>query len=232
MKNEKSGSRLKEITAVLRKHELTRGITPEKLRLILEDLGPTFIKIGQIMTLHSDVLPKKYCDELMKLRSDVAPMPFSEVEEVIEDSYGYSWQEVFSQIEKETLGSASIAQVHRATLKTGEEVVVKVQRKGIYDTMARDIGLLHKAVKLVPPISIKETIDFSMVLDELWVVTQEEMKFQTEAANMDEFARRNKDIAYVRTPVLYKEFTTHHVLVMEYIEGYPIDEKEVLEKEC
>ena len=70
MKNEKSGSRLKEITAVLRKHELTRGITPEKLRLILEDLGPTFIKIGQIMSLHSDVLPKKYCDELMKLRSD------------------------------------------------------------------------------------------------------------------------------------------------------------------
>lgn len=230
MKNEKSGSRLKEITAVLRKHELTRGITPEKLRLILEDLGPTFIKIGQIMSLHSDVLPKKYCDELMKLRSDVAPMPFSEVEEVIEDSYGYPWQEVFSQIEKETLGSASIAQVHRAMLKTGEEVVVKVQRKGIYDTMARDIGLLHKAVKLVPPISIKETIDFSMVLDELWVVTQEEMNFLTEAANMEEFARRNKDIAYVRTPVLYKEFTTHHVLVMEYIEGYPIDEKEVLEK--
>ena len=76
MKNEKSGSRLKEITAVLRKHELTRGITPEKLRLILEDLGPTFIKIGQIMSLHSDVLPKKYCDELMKLRSDVSPMPF------------------------------------------------------------------------------------------------------------------------------------------------------------
>ncbi len=96
MKNEKSGSRLKEITAVLRKHELTRGITPEKLRLILEDLGPTFIKIGQIMSLHSDVLPKKYCDELMKLRwIRCGPMPFSEVEEVIEDSYGYPWQEVF-----------------------------------------------------------------------------------------------------------------------------------------
>ena len=158
MKNEKSGSRLKEITAVLRKHELTRGITPEKLRLILEDLGPTFIKIGQIMSLHSDVLPKKYCDELMKLRSDVAPMPFSEVEEVIEDSYGYPWQEVFSQIEKETLGSASIAQVHRATLKTGEEVVVKVQRKGIYDTMARDIGLLHKAVNQQPSPAIGQAV--------------------------------------------------------------------------
>ena len=144
------------------------------------------------MSLHSDVLPKKYCDELMKLRSDVPPMPFSEVEEVIEESYGCPWKEVFSDIEKTTLGSASIAQVHRATLKSGEKVVIKVQRKGIYDTMARDIGLLHKAVKLVPPISIKETVDFSMVLDELWVVTQEEMNFLTEAANMEEFARRIK----------------------------------------
>ena len=225
MSNAKSGSRLKEITAVLRKHEITKGMTPVKLRLILEDLGPTFIKIGQIMSLHSDVLPKKYCDELMKLRSDVPPMPFSEVEEVIEESYGCPWKEVFSDIEKTTLGSASIAQVHRATLKSGEKVVIKVQRKGIYDTMARDIGLLHKAVKLVPPISIKETVDFSMVLDELWVVTQEEMNFLTEAANMEEFARRNKDIAFVRTPILYKEHTTHHVLVMEYIDGYSIDDK-------
>lgn len=100
MKNEKSGSRLKEITAVLRKHELTRGITPEKLRLILEDLGPTFIKIGQIMSLHSDVLPKKYCDELMKLRSDVAPMPFSEVEEVIEDSYGIHGRRSFHKLKR------------------------------------------------------------------------------------------------------------------------------------
>ena len=230
MSNAKSGSRLKEITAVLRKHEITKGMTPVKLRLILEDLGPTFIKIGQIMSLHSDVLPKKYCDELMKLRSDVPPMPFSEVEEVIEESYGCPWKEVFSDIEKTTLGSASIAQVHRATLKSGEKVVIKVQRKGIYDTMARDIGLLHKAVKLVPPISIKETVDFSMVLDELWVVTQEEMNFLTEAANMEEFARRNKDIAFVRTPILYKEHTTHHVLVMEYIDGYPIDDKVSLQE--
>ena len=119
MKNEKSGSRLKEITAVLRKHGITGGLTPEKLRLILEDLGPTYIKLGQIMSLHSDVLPKKYCDELMKLRSDVAPMPFSEVEEVIEDSYGYPWQEVFSQIEKETLGSQGNAEDRRRSCRKG-----------------------------------------------------------------------------------------------------------------
>ena len=85
--------RLKEITAVLHKHAITRGVSPEKLRLILTDLGPTFIKLGQIMSMRSDILPKRYCDELMKLCSDVPPMPFSEVEEVLQEAFGCPWQE-------------------------------------------------------------------------------------------------------------------------------------------
>ena len=221
-------SRLKEITAVLRKHNITRGVTPKKLRLIIEDLGPTFIKLGQIMSMHSDILPKRYCDELMKLRSEVTPMPFEEVIEVIEESYGRSWKRVFSEIDPIPQGSASIAQVHRAVLRTGEEVVVKVQRKGIYETMARDIALLHKAVKLLPPVSIKGMADLDLVLDEMWSVTRDEMNFLTEASNMEEFARRNKDVNYVGTPILYQQFTTVHVLVMEYIDGCGIDDKEAL----
>lgn len=221
-------SRLKEITAVLRKHNITRGVTPKKLRLIIEDLGPTFIKLGQIMSMHSDILPKRYCDELMKLRSEVTPMPFEEVIEVIEESYGRSWKRVFSEIDPIPRGSASIAQVHRAVLRTGEEVVVKVQRKGIYETMARDIALLHKAVKLLPPVSIKGMADLDLVLDEMWSVTRDEMNFLTEASNMEEFARRNKDVNYVGTPILYQQFTTVHVLVMEYIDGCGIDDKEAL----
>ena len=134
--------RLKEITAVLHKHAITRGVSPEKLRLILTDLGPTFIKLGQIMSMRSDILPKRYCDELMKLCSDVDPMPFAEVEEVLREAFGCPWQEEFQEIQEKPLGSASIAQVHRAVLKTGEEVVIKVQRKGIYEVMARDIGLM------------------------------------------------------------------------------------------
>ena len=105
----KNGSRLKEITAVLRKYEITQGLTPEKMRLILEELGPTYIKLGQIMSLHSDLIPSKYCDELIKLRSDVTPMSFEEVLEVIDESYGFSWQEVFARIEVTPLGSASLA---------------------------------------------------------------------------------------------------------------------------
>lgn len=222
------GTRLKEITSVLRKHNIARGVTPEKLRLILEDLGPTYIKIGQIMSMHSDILPKRYCDELMRLRSDVAPMPFEQVKEVIESSYMCPLSEVFKEISEEVIGSASIAQVHRAVLKTGEDVVVKVQRKGIYDTMSRDIGLLHRAVKLLPAVNMKGLVDLDLVLDELWNVAQEEMNFLTEASNMEEFARLNKDVAFVGVPVLYREHTTSQVLVMEYIDGCGIDDRECL----
>ena len=221
-------SRLREITAVLRRHNITKGVTPKKLRAILEDLGPTFIKLGQIMSMHSDILPKRYCDELMLLRTEVTPMPFDEVVSVIEKSYGRSWRRVFSSMEEKPQGSASIAQVHRATLRNGEEVVVKVQRKGIYEKMARDIALLHKAVKLMPPVSIKGMADLDLVLDEMWSVTREEMNFLTEASNMEEFARRNKEVNFVGTPKLYQQYTTVNVLVMEYIDGCGIDDKEEL----
>ena len=224
--------RLREITAVLRRHQITRGVTPEKLRAILEELGPTYVKLGQIMSLHSDVLPQRYCDELMKLTSEVTPMPFEMVEEVINRSYREDWRHIFASIEKETLGSASIAQVHRAKLLDGRDVIVKVERKGIYDIMARDIGLLKRAVGLLPPVGgLKNVVDLEMVLDELWSTAQEEMDFLKEAANMEEFARNNQNIRYIRCPKLYHEYTTSRVLVMEYIGGCPVDDKETLLKE-
>ena len=226
--------RLGEITAVLRKHHITRGVTPGKLRAILEELGPTYVKLGQIMSLHSDVLPQRYCDELMKLTSEVTPMPFETVEEVINRSYREDWHNIFSSIEKETLGSASIAQVHRAKLLDGDgrDVIVKVERKGIYDIMARDIGLLKRAVNLLPPVGgFKNVVDLEMVLDELWATAQEEMDFLKEAANMEEFARNNQGIRYIRCPKLYHEYTTSRVLVMEYIGGCPVDDRASLQAE-
>lgn len=227
---EENSERFREIKDVLRKNQITRGVTPEKLRMILEELGPTYIKLGQIMSLHSDFLPKAYCDELLKLNSDVTPMPFDDVEDVINHSYGQDWRELFQFIEEAPLGSASIAQVHRARLKNGEEVIIKVERKGIYDTMARDIGLLHRLVKLIPPVGdFKNLVDLDMVLDELWSVAQEEMDFLKEAANMNEFSRNNASVQYVTTPKLYHEYSTGHVLVMEYIDGYSLDDVESLQ---
>lgn len=222
------GSRLKEITAVLHRNNISRGVTPEKLRIILEELGPTYVKLGQIMSMHSDILPQRYCEELIRLRSNVTPMKFEQVVEVIEESYGDSWKSVFSSIEKEPIGSASIAQVHKAILNSGEKVVIKIQRQGIYEIMSRDIALLHKAVRLLPPVSYKGLVDLDMVLDELWSVTKDEMDFLMEASNIEEFARRNENVAFVTTPYLYREYTTRHVLVMEYIEGFSVDEKQKL----
>ncbi len=225
----KEGSRFREITGVLRRHQITRGVDPVKLRQILEDLGPTFVKLGQIMSLHSDILPKRYCDELMKLNSEVTPMPFEDVREVITGSYRMDIHDIFASMEEEPLGSASIAQVHRAVLKNGDEVIVKVERKGIYDKMARDIRLLHGAARLMPPVAnLRNLVDLNMVLDELWTVAQEEMDFLKEAANMEEFAADNKGIAYIRFPKLYREYTTSRVLVMEYIDGSAINDRSAL----
>ena len=221
--------RLKEITAVLRRHQVTRGVTPEKLRAILEELGPTYVKLGQIMSLHSDVLPQRYCDELMKLTSEVTPMPFETVEEVINRSYREDWHNIFASIDRDTLGSASIAQVHRERIIDGTDVIVKVERKGSYDIMARDIGLLKRAVNILPPVGgLKNVVDLEMVLDEMWSTAQEEMDFLKEAANMEEFTRNNQGIRYIRCPKLYHEHTTSRVLVMEYIGGGPVDDKETL----
>lgn len=228
-KEETYAGRLREITRVLHAHNISRGVTPVKLREILEDLGPTFIKVGQLMSMRSDILPQEYCDELMKLTSDVPPMSYDEVVRVIEDSYGRPCGEIFKSIDKKPLGSASIAQVHRATLVTGEDVVVKVQREGIYSTMKRDINLLRRAVKFVPDVVVKGTVDLNAVLDELWVVTQEEMNFQIEASNMEEFARLNEDVRFVCVPKLYRSYTTGRVLVMEYIDGYDIVDRKGLE---
>ncbi|SHJ67991.1 ABC1 kinase family protein [Hespellia stercorisuis] len=220
--------RMKEITAVLHRHKLTAGMNPEKLRQILADLGPTYVKLGQIASMRSDILPSRYCLELMKLRSSVNPLEFGEVRQMLTDSYGCPPEEIFASVEETPLGAASIAQVHRAVLRSGEDVVVKVQRPGIYEMMARDIGLLHRAVRLVPPVSIKESVDLNMVLDEMWTVAQEEMNFLKEASNMEEFAANSKEIAYACCPKLYREYSTNQVLVMEYVDGFEIDDKEAL----
>ena len=220
--------RLMEIMDVVRRHDLTRGITPEKLCAVIEDLGPTFIKLGQILSMRSDILPKSYCEALSRLLSSVAPMPYEQVVSIIERSYGRPLTEVFSSFDERALGSASIAQAHAAVLTTGESVVVKVQREGIHDVMSRDIMLLKQACKVLKYTPASGLVDFNQVLDEMWVVAQEEMNFQTEAANLEKFRRLNEDVAFVTSPALYREYTTTHVLVMERIDGYGIDDKAAL----
>lgn len=220
-----SAVRLKEMVAVLRKYDVVRGMTPVKLRHILEDLGPTFVKLGQVMSMRPDFLPQEYCDELMKLQNGAKPLPFSTILEVIEQEYSRRWNKVFASIDEEVLGSASIAQVHRAVLTTGERVVVKVQRPGIYKIMSRDMVLLRRAARLVRVVShSQDVIDFDMVLEEMWGIAKQEMDFLIEADHIEEFRHLNQDEAFVTCPNVYRNLTTQHILVMEYVDGVRIDD--------
>lgn len=143
-KEHNSKGRLREILSVLKRYHITQGIQPDKLCAILEDLGPTYVKLGQIMSMRSDMIPEKYCKQLSRLRTDVKPLPFDVILGVLEQELGEPPEQVFLQIDSRPLGSASIAQVHKAVLKTGEPVVLKVQRPGIKETMAQDIALIKR----------------------------------------------------------------------------------------
>ena len=220
-----SATRLREMVEVLRARDIVHGITPEKLRLILEDLGPTFVKLGQIMSMRPDFLPQEYCDELMKLQTEASPLPFSVIEKVIEQEYQRRWTRIFRSIDEEALGSASIAQVHCAVLLDGEKVVIKVQRPGVHDVMSKDIVLLKRAagiLKILGP--AQDVVDFSMVLDELWAIAKQEMDFVMEANHIEEFRHANQDADFVSCPKVYRHLTTQHVLVMEYVDGIQIDD--------
>ena len=227
--HERAGSRLSEILQVLRKHQITKGLTPVRLREILEDLGPTYVKLGQIMSMRSDMLPEEYCKELTSLRTQVKPVKFSQMKDLLEKELGAPVSQVFSCLDETPLGSASIAQVHRGRLLTGEEVVVKIQRPNIREIMAEDIALMRKAAGILNlAMQTKDIVDFRSIIEEMWKTTQEEMDFEKEAENLKLFAENQKEIVYITSPKVYPEYTTSKVLTMSYIGGLQIDRLEEL----
>ena len=220
-------ARLKEIVSILRESKLIGGFSPEKVCQTITKLGPTFIKIGQIMSSRYDVLPKEYCEALEGLRSNVEPMKFEVVEQILNEELG-NIDEIFESISVKCIGSASIAQVHKAKLKTGEEVAVKVQRKNIYETMTMDVKLFKKAISILHLNSIIKIMDLNAVLDEIYNVAKEEMDFEIEAKNLEEFKENNLDVAYINVPNVFKSISTKKVLVMEYIDGLSLSRKQEL----
>lgn len=224
-------ARIREMIGVLRRYGAMYGMTPPKLRSILEALGPTFVKLGQVISMRPDFLPAEYVLELSKLQTKANPLPFSVIKSVLEREYAQKLPDIFASFDEKALGSASIAQVHRATLTDGRRVVIKVQRPGIYDTMAQDIILLKRAVKLLKLIAgSSEVVDFTAILDEMWTITKQEMDFMVEADHIEEFRRLNIAEPLVTCPVVYQRLTTARVLVMQYIDGIRIDDTEALQK--
>ena len=230
--NKSAAGRLREMIVVLRRHEVVSGMTPVKLREIFEDLGPTFVKLGQIMSMRPDFVPLEYCDELMKLQNSAKPLDFDIVIGIIEAEYQRPWQEVFRSINPVPLGSASIAQVHEGVLLPGEHVVIKVQRPDIYKILWTDLVLIKRAVTMMRFFSKAEDIvDFRSLMDDLWNIAQEEMNFLVEANHLEEFAHLNRADGYVVCPRVYRELSTERLLVMEYAEGIPLEDAAAIDAE-
>lgn len=224
-----SSKRLFQIVGILKKHKLTKGIDPVKLRMILEELGPTFVKIGQIMSTRQDMFSERYCKELVKLRETIPPMSEDAVRKMVEDEYGCPLEEIFPVFEKEPLGSASIAQVHKARLSDGQEIVVKIQRPHIYEMMERDISLIRRASNILKLSEILgSVVDINIVLDEFWAAAKQEMDFLVEAQFCEQFTKLNSDTVYIGAPKIHHDLTTSKVLVMEYIDGYNPEELDAL----
>ena len=215
--------RLKEIYSILQKHHFLKGFSPEEFRAMLEDLGPSFVKIGQTLSTRSEILPKAYCDELAKLQTECDPLPFDQMLLALHEIYGERQGEIFDAVDPTPLGSASLAQVHKARLVNGDIVAIKIQRPGVKATMAQDIDIMRMVARQASRfMKDEQMLDMHDVVEELWATFLEETDFQREAANLEEFARLNKGVAFIDCPKVYPELCSEYVLVMEYIDGIPI----------
>lgn len=224
-------NRLSQIMGLVRKHHVYEGVSPIQLRNFLIDLGPSFIKIGQILSLRSEILPQAYCDALADLQMDCDPMSFEDTLATLKGVYGSRFDTIFRTIDPKPLGSASLAQVHKAELVTGDVVAVKVQRPGVRATMAQDIDVMRSIVKHASRfMKDNQMLDLRDVVEELWVTFLEETDFTKEANNLKEFAELNKDVVYIACPEPYLEYCTEAVLVMEYMEGTSIRNTQKLQE--
>lgn len=191
-----------------------------RLRLVLADLGPTFVKLGQVLSVRPDIVPREFIDELELLQDSVPPAPFEEVRAILEEELGATLEERFRAFEPEPMASASIAQVHRAVLADGTEVAVKVQRPGIEAKIRSDLHILYSLAHLITgrlqlpviytPVGIVQEFEAAINL---------ELDFLQEARALDRFRTNFADIQHIVAPEVHREWTTRRVLVMELLRG-------------
>src|SRR5690606_343496 len=215
----KAQRRVKEIASVFLKDGISNHAG---VRSALEELGPTFIKMGQILSTRRDILPEAYIWELQKLQDDVKPESYDTIKEVIEKDLKRPIEELFVQIDEIPIASASLAQVHYAILPTGEEVFVKVQRPGVRESMMRDLALLKRVTRLAKFAPKASVVDMQGLVDELTYASQHELNFLKEANNIKTFHKYNKDVKFITCPKVYDDYTTSNIIVMDYIDGIKI----------
>ncbi len=212
-----------------RKEPPDRLTAPSRVRLVLESLGPTFIKLGQLLSTRPDLVPPDYLVELAKLQDQVPPVPAAEARALVAHELGRPVDTAFASFVEEPLASASIAQVHRATLRSGEQVVVKMQRPGIEEIIRVDLEILAEAAGLLDRRSPWGALyDFSAAVAEFAEILQEELDFLHEGQNVDRFRHHFAEQPGIRFPKVYWEYTTRRVLVLEFIHGVKITQLERL----
>jgi len=202
-----------------------RGLDPRVFRELLETLGPTFVKLGQILSLRPDFVGEELSRELSKLQSDVRPFAFEEVEQIIRGELGGAPGEFFPVLDRQPVAAASLAQVHRARLNDGTQVAVKVQRPDIRRTIDQDIDLLlyfaHLSERFVPEIRPYNPV---RVAEEFADWTRRELDFAAEGHKAERFRYAFRDNTHIKIPAIYWEFTTSRILTMEYVEGVRADD--------
>ncbi len=195
----------------------------ERLRLAFERLGPTFIKLGQVLAARPDLIPEDFVNELKKLQDDVVTLPYETVREVIEAELGKPLSESFSSFEEKPIAAASIAQVHGAVLLTGESVVVKVQRPGLSTLINQDGALLEMLAKLLENY-VPESRIFAptLIVEEFFRTLKLELDFNIEANNVNKIGENLKEFEDVRVPVVYRSHSTKKILTLERFFGTPM----------
>src|SRR5437773_2179792 len=192
----------------------------QHLREMLDELGPTFVKFGQLLSTRPDVLPPDIIAELRGLQDDVRPFPLGDVENVIEEDLGLSVDKLFAEFDPRPIAAASIGQVHRATLPNGRRVAVKVQRPGAPRQIEADLALLYQAARIAKErVRAFDFIDARALVDEFARSIRQELDYRLEGRNADAFRRDFAGHPHVRIPRVYWSYTRARVLTLEFLDG-------------
>lgn len=218
--------------AVPENPEVAQRSAPERFRCLLSELGTTFVKFGQILSTRVDLLPRDYIQELSRLQDDVQAEPFDSIRQQIESSFGKPLNELFASFDETPLASASIAQVHRAVTLDGQQVVVKVQRPRIADTIRADLDLLHKLARLAEAVFEESAVYSPLdIVDAFETSILEELDFDNERQNLTAFYEHHRERASVVVPRPYPDLSNSIVLTMERLHGRKLRECELSEDE-
>lgn len=195
----------------------------ERVRMVAEELGPSFVKLAQVLSNRPDILPEQLIVELEKLQNEVPPFEFIKARQIIETETGQLLEELFSQFDEVPIGSASIGQVYKAQLHTGEDVVIKVQRPGVLQMVDTDLIILREIVRLTENYLKKQGIINPMdIVDTFEKTMRKELNYLNEGRNVEQFKTFYKDYPNLYIPKVYKSLTTEKILVLEYVSGCKI----------